>query len=57
MIKRILIPTDFSDCAEKAKKMGFKLALDLHAELHFLHSVNTIVDWGDVNFLTPKKEI
>jgi nucleotide-binding universal stress UspA family protein len=36
-IKRILLPTDFSDCANQARDYACLLAEQLGAELHLLH--------------------
>lgn len=44
-MKKILIPTDFSECANAAVDMAFYLAGKAGAELHFLHLLMTPVDW------------
>ncbi|MCB0409327.1 MAG: universal stress protein [Flavobacteriales bacterium] len=44
-MKKILIPTDFSDCAANAVQVGLELAKKSNAELHFLHVLSTPVDW------------
>lgn len=36
-MKRILIPTDFSDCAQAAQEVAHQLALQSNAELVYLH--------------------
>jgi nucleotide-binding universal stress UspA family protein len=38
-IRRILVPTDFSDCSEEAVRYGRDLATALGASLHLLHVV------------------
>ncbi|HEY1188942.1 MAG TPA: universal stress protein, partial [Gemmata sp.] len=38
-IRRILVPTDFSDCATKAVRYAVELADKLGAELVLLHVV------------------
>jgi nucleotide-binding universal stress UspA family protein len=38
-VKRILFPTDFSECAEQALDHALLLAEDFDAELHMLHAV------------------
>lgn len=47
-MKRILIPTDFSDCAAAAESAGLQIAEKAGAELHFLHLIPTPVDWIDI---------
>jgi len=44
-IKNILVPTDFSDCARTAEKIGLKLAKRTNARLHYLHMSTTPVHW------------
>ncbi|MCL6258732.1 universal stress protein [Aquiflexum sp. TKW24L] len=52
-MKKILVPTDFSDCAKNAEKYAFFLAQKIDAELVFLHVINTPVDWSK---LTKEQE-
>ncbi len=44
-MKKILIPTDFSKCANNAVETGIELAKKMKAEIHFLHVQRTPVDW------------
>jgi nucleotide-binding universal stress UspA family protein len=44
-MKKILVPTDFSDCAENATDIAFNLAEKFGSELHFYHYVNLPLDW------------
>ncbi|MGY6743065.1 MAG: universal stress protein [Cecembia sp.] len=44
-MKKILIPTDFSTCANAAENYGLNLAEKMQAEIIFLHIVLTPVDW------------
>jgi len=44
-MKKILVPTDFSECARAAENMGIEIAKKANGEIHFLHSINTPVDW------------
>ncbi len=44
-MKRILVPTDFSDCARAAENFGMYLARKAKAEICFLHLQSTPVDW------------
>jgi len=52
-MKKILVPTDFSDCAKNAEKYALFLAQKIDAELVFLHVINTPVDWSK---LTKEQE-
>ena len=44
-MKKILIPTDFSTCANAAEAYGLNLAEKIQAEIIYLHIVLTPVDW------------
>lgn len=44
-MKNILIPTDFSEHANNAAEYGIYLAKKANAEIHFLHIMNTPVEW------------
>ena len=44
-MKNILVPTDFSDCARTAEEIGLEIAKKANAEIHFLHTLFTPVDW------------
>ncbi|MGY5850100.1 universal stress protein [Salegentibacter sp. F14] len=48
-MKRVLIPTDFSDCANHATNIGMELAKKLKSEVSFLHLINTPVDWSKLS--------
>jgi nucleotide-binding universal stress UspA family protein len=52
-MKKILIPTDFSNCAKAAEEYAFNLAKKIQAELVFLHIIITPVDWAK---LTKEQE-
>lgn len=45
-MKKILVPTDFSDCAKASEKYARFLAKKTGAELHYLHIIHTPVDWS-----------
>lgn len=47
-MKKILIPTDFSNCANNAVETGIKLAQKIKAEIHFIHVQRTPVDWKNL---------
>ncbi len=44
-MKKILVPTDFSECAVKAGKVAMELAKKQDASLHFLHIIDIPADW------------
>lgn len=48
-MKRVLIPTDFSDCANHATHIGMELAKKMNSEVSFLHLINTPVDWSKLS--------
>lgn len=47
MIERVLIATDFSECARRAADRGARLAARWRARLHLLHAVDTAATAGD----------
>ncbi|MDO9552842.1 universal stress protein [Rhodonellum sp.] len=54
MNKKILVPTDFSDCANAAVTYAFHLAKKTESELIFLHTMITPVNWSK---LTKEQEL
>lgn len=44
-MKKILIPTDFSNCANAASEYALQLAKSTKAEINFLHLFSTPFDW------------
>ena len=44
-MKRILVPTDFSRCADYASKAAISLAKRSNSELHFVHFMSIPVSW------------
>ena len=44
-MKNILVPTDFSDCARVEEDIGLEIAKKSNTEIHFLHIINTPLDW------------
>ena len=47
-MKTILVPTDFSACAEQAARAAFKLAKTTESEVHFLHIADIPIDWHGI---------
>jgi len=54
-MKNILVPTDFSEHARAAEDIGLEIAKKANAEIHFLHIINTPVDW--VNLSLEKESL
>ena len=52
-LKKILVPTDFSECSEAAVRYGFELARTFDATLHLLHVVEdpSATPWAGEGFL------
>ncbi len=44
-MKKILVPTDFSQCAERASSVALSLARKTQAEVHFLHIASVPTAW------------
>lgn len=44
-MKKILIPTDFSNCADYAAQYAMEIAMKLNCRLEFLHVIVTPFDW------------
>lgn len=56
-MKKILVPTDFSEHSEKAVQYGAALAAKFGAELHLLHSLETIpILGGEGSFYPPESK-
>jgi len=47
-MKRILIPTDFSECANTAFNAGIEIAQKFNAEVDILHIINSAYDWVEL---------
>lgn len=62
-MKNILVPTDFSECAESAIEVALDIAKKTNAEIHFMHLLMTPVNWVELpkeeedNFQETKKQI
>ena len=44
-MKNILVPTDFSDNCDSAASLAIEMAALFNSEIHFLHQLNTPVNW------------
>jgi nucleotide-binding universal stress UspA family protein len=47
-MKRILVPTDFSEHAEPAVSIARNLAMESGAEVTFWHALHTPINWGNL---------
>lgn len=56
-MKTLLVPTDFSACADLAAKQAIMLAEKLKASVYFLHAVSTPVDWASYASSVPSKHV
>lgn len=56
-LKKILVPTDFSEHSAKAMRYGAELAAKFGAELHLLHAIETTPTmYGDGAYFPPETE-
>jgi nucleotide-binding universal stress UspA family protein len=44
-MKKILVPTDFSECSKYAVDLAIEIARSKSSEIHFLHVVSVPIDW------------
>ena len=44
-MKKLLVPTDFSECSNYAVDLAFQIALNNDSEIHFMHVISVPVDW------------
>ena len=49
-MKKILVPTDFSECANNATDIAIDIAKHYGAQLHFYHFVSVPIDWVHLDF-------
>ena len=57
-LKKILVPTDFSEHSNKALLYGAELAAKFGAELHLLHAIEmTPLMYGEGAYIPPEMEI
>ncbi len=56
-LKKILVPTDFSEHSDKAILYGSELARKFGAELHLLHAIEvTPLMYGECGYVAPETE-
>lgn len=58
-LKRILVPSDFSECSDAAVRYGVELARKFGAELHLLHVIQdpATQPWAAEGFAVPLLEV
>src|SRR5215471_13684438 len=58
-LKRILVPSDFSECSDAAVRYGLALARKFGASLHLLHVVQdpATQPWAAEGFAVPLLEV
>jgi nucleotide-binding universal stress UspA family protein len=54
-MKNILVPTDFSECADNAVEVAIEIATRTQARLHFLHFTAIPIDW--VNLIDHQEKM
>lgn len=56
-MKKILVPTDFSETADNAVNIALEIAQKAKATVYFFHTVNTAINWGSTQLSVPGKPI
>lgn len=56
-MKKILVPTDFSQTADNAVNVALEIAKKANATVYFFHTVNTAVDWSSTQLSVPSKPV
>ncbi|MFN4235351.1 MAG: universal stress protein [Bacteroidia bacterium] len=56
-MKKILVPTDFSQTAENAVNVALDIAQKAKATVYFFHTVNTAIDWSSTQLSVPTKPL
>jgi nucleotide-binding universal stress UspA family protein len=54
-MRKILVPTDFSDCAGNAAKVALQIAQKAKAQVDFLHILVTPIDWVSLDLQKEKR--
>ena len=54
-MKKILVPTDFSACADRATEIALELAKKDQVEVHFIHLMDIPIDWVNLGEADQKK--
>lgn len=57
-LKKILVPTDFSEHSDQAMRYGAELAAKFGADLHLLHAIETVpMLLGENAYVPPESEV
>ncbi len=56
-MKKILVPTDFSETADNAVNVALEIAQKAKATVYFFHTVNTAIDWSNTQMSVPSKPV
>lgn len=56
-MKKILVPTDFSETADNAVNIALEIAQKSKATIYFFHTVNTTINWSNTQLSVPSKPI
>lgn len=56
-MKKILVPTDFSETADNAVNVALEIAQKSKAIVYFFHTVNTAIDWSNLQMSVPSKPV
>lgn len=54
-MKKILVPIDFSDCADNAAVVALQIAQKASAQIDFFHSLVTPIDWVKLDIQKEKR--
>lgn len=54
-MKKILVPTDFSDCANSAAQSAIQIAQSANAQIDFFHILVTPIDWVKLDIQKEKQ--
>lgn len=56
-LKKVLVPTDFSEQSDRVVRYGAELAAKFGAELHLIHAVETVpIMYGEGGYGAPENE-
>lgn len=56
-MKKILVPTDFSETADNAVNVALEIAQKAKATVYFFYTVNTAIDWSNTQMSVPSKPV
>jgi nucleotide-binding universal stress UspA family protein len=56
-MKKILVPTDFSETADNAVEIALQIAQKSKATIYFFHTVTTPIDWAKTQLSVPTKPL